>query len=257
MHRSKDPLQDNPSSREKYNTGYFFDRGSGVRRFSRLISLGRDLHNLRINGKEVRAPKWDDVLIVESPPPTKKEVAPSVLYALHSLGTGSPADPPPFRLPLWLIGRLRAMGMELQPLPFHPVQRHALSMSVEFVDTTNMEGIRLVFGTCEHHRDWPQAGRDGSGSGRRVHWAKAMPLYPESSHQRQSYNHVCSKHHVRDWPDLSKDFGDAKRSVRLSFFPQPTCSYTWVIHIQLEGRIYTGMKMRKVVDFPPRDLVGR
>ncbi len=42
----------------------------------------------------------------------KKDVAPSILYALHSIG-----DPDsPLRLPLWLIGTLGAMGMEYKTM---------------------------------------------------------------------------------------------------------------------------------------------
>lgn len=240
LHPSNFIIQD--PSRKKYHTGQGIRTPSGGSSLARLISLGDDFYNLNLNGKTVTA-EWRDIYIADSPPPVKKDVAPNLCFPLHCI---TPA--PPFRLPHWLIGRLTLMGMELLPLHVasKPVDGKPLRMSATFEDVNAKEGIRVILGTCRQSPD-----------GLPAHWAKAMPQYLVNWGEKTDFEHDCAEHHVDAWPEWTKDFGDADRTVRLSFSRcKLTPGHTLVVHVELEGHVYDAMKDRKKVVFPSRQASG-
>ncbi|PIL33595.1 hypothetical protein GSI_04218 [Ganoderma sinense ZZ0214-1] len=208
----------------------------------RLISLGNDFYNLtlRLNGsvKTVSA-EWRDIFIADSPPPIRKDVVPSHLcFPLHSL---EPA--PPFRFPHWLIGRLAQIGLELQPLDMrsYPIPGKPLLALAKFVDFVEIEKVFVILGTC------------GQAPPSRPpnHWAKALVFSEETWDDGADYSHDCSEHHITAWPDSTKDFGDAARTVKLSFSRCTlTPEHTLVVHVELEGTVYDAMRGRKNVEFP-------
>ncbi|KAI1791126.1 HET-domain-containing protein [Ganoderma leucocontextum] len=240
LHPSNFIIQD--PSRKKYHTGQGFRMPSGGAGFARLISLGDDFYNLRLNGKTVTA-EWRDIFIADSPPPIKRDAAPGLCFPLHCI---TPA--PPFRLPHWLIGRLTLIGMELRPLHMEskPVDGKPLHLSATFEDVNAKEGIRLILGTC----------LQSSGDGR-SQWAKAMPQYSGNWGQKTDFSHDCLEHHVDAWQGWTKDFGDAERTVRLSFSRcRLTPEHTLAIHVELEGHVYDAMKGKKHVALPSREGFG-
>ena len=249
LHPSDNLIQD--PSRKRYHTGYGFRTRSGQPGLARLISLGNDYYNLRVNGNAVTA-KWRDILISDSPPPIKTDATPSLCSTLHSI-----APAPPFRLPPWLVGALALLGMELSPLRIEskpgPADGKPLLMLASFDDVNTSEGIRLVLGTCAQSPSTPPHSLP--------HWAKAMPRtsnvweYDTAS----LWAHDCREHHIDAWPRWTKDFGDAERTVRLSFSRStviPQHKDTLVVHVELEGNIYNGMKKQKKVVFPSREEIG-
>ena len=241
LHPSNVRLQD--PSRKKYHVGLGFRTPSGGVAFARLISLGNDFYNLRVLGKTVTA-EWRDIFIADSPPPIMKDVAPNLCHPLHCI---IPA--PPFRIPHWLIGRLTQLGMQLRPLQVQskPVDGKPLELSATFENVCAREGIRVILGTCAHSESQPPL----------EHWAKAMPQSLANWGQKTDFGHDCGEHHVAKWPGWTKDFGDAERTVRLSFSRcRLTPKYTFVVHVELEGHKYSAMKGEKNVEFPAREGSG-
>ncbi len=239
LHPSNFLIQD--PSRKKYHIGHGFRTPSGGVAFARLISLGNDFYNLRLNGKTVTA-EWRDIFIADSPPPIMRDVAPSLCYPLHGI-----VPAPPFRLPHWLIGRLTLMGMELRPLHVasRPVDGKPLEVSATFEDVIAREGLRVILGTCAQ----PQSPG--------AHWAKVMLQHPGTWGQRTDFAHDCLEHHVDVWPGWTKDFGDAERTVRLSFSRcRLTPEHTLVVHVELQGTVYDAMKGGKNIEFPSREGSG-
>ncbi|KAM5543070.1 hypothetical protein V8D89_003454 [Ganoderma adspersum] len=225
LRESNDPIQD-PSRKKYYIWRYQpVPFPSSLRYLSlveRLISLGTDLYNLRLNGKTVKA-EWRDVIISDTFPSAMShdDVGPTFCAHLHSI-----TPIPPFRLPQWLISKLTAV----------------------FEDVDMGEIIWLVLGTCVQSPGSPS------------HWAKATVDYatrPPGSGWDPPASHDCLVHHVKDWPGRTKDFGDAERTVRLSFLPfKLDPERTLVIHLELEGLVHDAMKDRKNVAFPSREAVG-
>ncbi len=241
LHPSKDRLQD--TYRKKYCTGRAWKTPSGKPVILRLVSLGRDFYNLRIFDKPVTA-EWRKIVIVDSPPPIDRDATLTLSYRLHNI-----SPHPPFRLPHWLIGRMSLMGMELgtlhldsEPADGKPLQAAAVFRDLEVTG----ESIVLMLGTCIQplsHRP-PQR------------WAKAIPVSLTGSIQGlDDFSHDCLDHHVDGWPCWTKEFGDSDRTVKLSFsrYRMNPESGTFVVHIELEGSVYTAMKAAKNVVLPPRD----
>ncbi|KAM5543043.1 hypothetical protein V8D89_003427 [Ganoderma adspersum] len=252
LHPSTDRVQD--PSRPKYYTGHGIHRQphrlgakSPQRELARLVSLGSDYWDLRLNGKTVTA-QWRDIFIAESPPPIKRDVPPALCSALHSI---EPA--PPFRIPPGLIMRLTALGMELRPMHVEskPADGKQLLASATFEDASAREGIRLILGTCMDTRSGEQ------GRGGPVHWAKAVPRCAANWNQRPDYTHDCLEDHIDAWMDHTKDFGDGERTVRLSFSRcTSTPAHTLVVHVELGGRLFDVLKDQRDVKFPSREDIA-
>ena len=238
---SNDPVQD--PHRKKYHAAYgFWSGASSCAESFRLISLGDDLYNLRlrVNGvvKTVTA-EWRDIFILGSPPPIAKDVAPSRwCFLLHSI------EPvPPFRLPQWLIGRLTRMGFEPLRLDIQSQSgaEKPLAVVAEFADRVTGEAIHIALGTYMQ------------SSGTPAHWAKVQLGY---NYPWAAESHDCGEHHVKTWPRWTRDFGDADRTVRLSFSScKLTPVHTLVVHVELEGNIYDDLKSQKNIELPSRDAL--
>ncbi|PIL33560.1 hypothetical protein GSI_04183 [Ganoderma sinense ZZ0214-1] len=250
LHPSHDPVQD--PARKKHRSGYCFRTPSGGVVFSRLISLGNDLYNLRVNGKKATA-KWRDILIAESPPPFTNDVVPLLC---HPLNTIVPA--PPFRIPHWLIGRLMLIGLD----PVLPsTMRIAadsvscgvpLCMTAAFLDANKSECVYLTLGICTRE----------SGPGRPSHWARVGARwrghYGESADgsDLDLGSHKCQEHHIDAWPGWTRDFGDAERTIRLSFSRcKLSPEHTLVVHMEFAGRVYSARKDQSRVVFPGREEI--
>ena len=193
-----------------------------------------------MNGKTATA-KWRDIFIVDSPPPVKKDVAPSLCLPLHSI-----APAPPFRVPHWLIGRLTQMGLGMLPLEMEsrPVDGKPLLMKATFTDASIPESIHIVLGTCVQSSD-------------QKHWAKAMVYCADNWDEELDFSHDCCEHHIKTWPNWAKDFGVAERTVQLSFSRcKLTPEHTLVLHVELEGSVYDALKKQTNVELPSREALG-
>ena len=240
IHPCKDRVQD--TFRKKYCTRRGWRTPSDEHIILRLVSLGADLYNLKLFGKPVTA-EWRDIFIADSPPPVERDVALHPSYRLHSI---SPS--PPFRLPHWLIGRMTRMGMELGTVHVEskPVDGKPLQAAVVFRDLElTGESIVLMLGTCIQ----------SPGLGISQHWAKAVSLsLTDSIEGLDDFSHDCSEHHIVGWPRWTKEFGNPDRTVKLSFSRCHTNpESTLVVHIELEGSVYSAMKASKGVILPSRD----
>ncbi|KAM5543082.1 hypothetical protein V8D89_003466 [Ganoderma adspersum] len=238
LHPSKNSIQD--PTRKKYYSGCCNKLPFGGVSFARLVSLGDDLYNLKLNGETVTA-EWRDIFIADSPQAIMKDV---LLILSSQLNCIVPA--PPFRLPHWLISSLMSMGMD-PVLPLHmaskPVDGMPLQMAAVFLDMDTWEGIRLILGTCTQ-----------SSGHRPLHWAKAMPQCLDNWSQRTDYSHNCLRDHVDAWNGWTKDFGDTERTIRLSFSRcKLVPEHTLVVHVELEGCVYDAMKDKNNVVFPSRE----
>ena len=209
----------------------------------RLTSLGADLLNLRLNQKTVTA-EWRDVFIADSPPPIERDVTPSLCSRLHSI-----APAPPFRFPHWLISALAAKGMVLQRLEMQsvPVDGKPLCASATFEDINAKESVRVILGTCVG-----SASSTSVDSGRTSRWAKAIPQSAADWRRGVDDLHDCHEHHIDDWPRSMKTFGDAQRTVRLSFSRcKQTPEHTLAVHVELEGHVYDSLANQENVRTPP------
>ena len=82
LHPSNSSLQD--PTRKKYHVGYAYLRVDDAPGLVRLSPLGSDIHNLRFNGKQVKA-KWQDIYIAEGPPPNHKDDGINLCYPLNCI----------------------------------------------------------------------------------------------------------------------------------------------------------------------------
>ncbi|KAI0740646.1 heterokaryon incompatibility protein-domain-containing protein [Earliella scabrosa] len=243
LHPSPNPIQD--PRRRMYRTAYTFQLGDD-RRDSRLIALGNDYYNIWINGQR-RTAEWRDICIEDS-----RTMAGTVAESLVQVNCI--ATVPPFRIPLWLIGRLTAM--ELQQVSVGVISRPAAAAND--ADTPMLvrlwcekllrpsESVDFYLGTC--------TASSVAGSARTIsHWAKVVPREHKTWFKPPDTSHHCNQHHVDDWPNGTKAFGDADRTVILSFRPcKLNPKNTLVMHVELEGRVYTEMKRRNNVVIPSR-----
>ena len=212
---------------------------------ARIIGLGNDFYDFRIDGKHVKA-VWRDICIAND-----RAMHGDVSAPLAVLNCITPT--PPFRLPLWLGGRLSALGLDPQepdirsaPSPDSPM---LMVLRWQSLGTTTPEAIWFCLGTCNPSS---QASTPVS------RWAKTIIFSARNWFESEAIdarlgNHDCTTDHVEDWPNWEKAFGDSDRTVRLSF---RRCSLapevTLVMHLELEGRVYKELTMTRNVVFPSR-----
>ncbi|KAI0645144.1 heterokaryon incompatibility protein-domain-containing protein [Trametes meyenii] len=172
-----------------------------------------------------------------------------------------PTIPLRFLFPAWQLVELEKRGFAAQPAPERargalrtPVLYTRWHMrSVVFRNAATGEAFAVQLGRCEDAlwatvsftpaaSQWDSDGKDGDGDG----------AYPLEVHQYTSPSE-CERHHISRWPDGSKTFGDADRSVRLTFSRrQQEPDDLYVVDVQLAGRVYKGVR-RVGCYFPPGD----
>ena len=216
----------------------------------RLVTLGNDLYNLRFRGKTYQA-RWRDLYIHASPRETD-EADPARRLLLFG-PDGIPDTP--FRVPRWLIGALSALRIpptdngDIETVDGLP------RVWVDFADVVALEGIRLWLGLARPPAD---AGVDGDAP-LAQHWAWAEPAHRENWNDDAWLEHtVAPADFVARWPGRARDFGDAARTIHLSFAP---CAHapetTLVLHIELRGSVYEKMQSEAGLVIPPRAALVR
>ena len=104
------------------------------------------------------------------------------------------------------------------------------------------EQIRLDLGLC-HQPNGPPC-----------HWSRVTVQYYGNHTEGidDPEAHSCYEHHISSWPSYTKDFGDADRTVRISFTPcKRAPTRTLVVHLQLFGHVYEEILREAGVTFPP------
>ncbi|KAI0706356.1 heterokaryon incompatibility protein-domain-containing protein [Earliella scabrosa] len=236
LHPSPTPLLD--PTRKTYRVGYTFQQGartSGMR----IIDLGRDYSRIHLNGRHYTA-EWRDICI-ESDARAQHRDPISQIGAINCISRH-----PPFRVPLWLINGLSVLGLELrEPYVFRDKPMH-VAILCEHTGPGQSEAIWFCLGTCAARHP------------KREHWAKVLLFHAENWYNAPDFEHVCADDHVGNWPNWAKTFGDADRTIRVSFSPSNgrllTNVTTLVMHVELEGRAYTEMSRRRKVDLP-REII--
>ena len=248
LHPSNDSLMD--PGRPRYDVGYGLrDLTSGPHKsyLARVVSLGNDFYNLTFNGISVRA-EWRNIYISDAPQGRNKgDVQLSNCFPLNCL-----APAPPFQIPNWLIGQLAELGLESRAptIKSRPTADGApLIASQSFTNVAGKETVRLILGTCDVDAEGNKGNADIAHP---VHWARVMILTRESWGNSSSYEHSCEDDHVANWPGITRDFGDDRRTVRLSFVQSKiTPDVTLVTHVELKGSAYDDLKGKAQVEFEP------
>ncbi|TBU55682.1 hypothetical protein BD310DRAFT_950596 [Dichomitus squalens] len=184
-------------------------------------------------GPQYRA-RLRTIFMVSSPP---DRLSPGATTALLTINC-TPASP--FRFPHWLVSRFVALRFRVWE------SRNAdglIRMSI--MRPAGPDRIWLDLGICKADAGAPLC-----------RWSKVTILYEGSymPHEDVSRAHDCTKHHIDCWTAQSKDFGDADRTVRVSFTPcKRSPETTRVVHIELFGRVYAQMLLEATITFPSLD----
>ena len=123
------------------------------------------------------------------------------------------------------------MTIGLQPLSWTT----ELYTVVRFHHQYTAETVSLAFGLCS---------RTSRLNGYPFHWARVLPISPDllrSFHllNWETQEHDCQSDHVDPEQAEPRDFGDAARSVRLSFSRCPFSPDTTIVFlIELRGTVY-------------------
>ena len=206
---------------------------SVFRRYTRLVYLGNDWYNLTFRGKPIRA-EWKNIYIQSGV--DRDNTTDTLSYWIPDCVPSLP-----FRIPRALFRSLVSLDL----IPLTSVWRlrsnldfsHACVVFMNLHDTVG-EGIVINLGLCG----------DSEKMLYRTHWAKVYIHHQkddELSEPPDEDVHDCATDHIDDWPDWTREFGDAERTVRLSFSrcvhrPQATR----VVHLELSGTHFEDLKQR-------------
>ena len=223
----QDPL------RPLYRVGWEFTEDNllsdSMSRYVRLVLLGNDYHNLRFRGKTFHA-SWRDIYIVNGGQRDGTDVL------INWAPDGAPAYP--FRVPRALVRAFEKLGFHANSsradaMPSNrdggedanggdPESGHTI-VSFKSVHAAMGEGFTIHLGLCSQQPT-------------RKHWALAII---GGASDDQNVLHNCAKDHIDDWPRWSRDFGDSRRTVRLTF---SRCVHhpetTRVLDVELRGEAH-------------------
>ncbi|KAI1791125.1 heterokaryon incompatibility protein-domain-containing protein [Ganoderma leucocontextum] len=235
-------LMRDPSARDIYRPRYHAScrlrrakPHSGINSIVRLVTLGRDLHNIRFDGAVVQ-PEWRTIYIATSPPAAWTSTRASIARLSFNCSAN-----PFVHFPHWLLSRLAMLGF--RAIEQTCAHRHG----VRFIHHSG-EHITVEIGVCSSH----PRGLDRSPT----QWARVSCRAgcpgDESAHVHDA--HDCSEDHVLSWPMWTKDFGTKERTVRLSFVPHERAQKsTLVVHLELKGTTYENMLHKAQVAIPSQE----
>ena len=196
----------------------------------RFAYLGGDLYNLRYRGKTLK-PSWRDIYI--SPAPRSQD-SPDPTHLILQFWPDR-AWPTPFRIPRRILRTLIDVGLTpTSGLVVEGTKDSPWHVWAYFYNPVSSEAVRVVFGLCSK----------SLLDGRRPHWAWAEPATRTNwtAQEWRCRSHECALDHVDTWPGAEKAFGDAERTIWLSFGLCPySPSTTLQVHIELAGTFYTAI----------------
>ncbi|KAI1792829.1 heterokaryon incompatibility protein-domain-containing protein [Ganoderma leucocontextum] len=239
----RDPFGRDPT-RQRYHPGclYKVTTSSWGQFTARLSFLGTDMYNLLFDGKPVK-PEWRTIYIVGKPP--VQWTSPDALLAMLRIN----CDPrPPFLFPNWLLSKLGAAGFDILHGPGgSPLSYQDEPQRVAFLHPVIGEEFHVDLGVCR---------ADSS----EVRWARVLFSHPRQQAKLPGVStpHDCAADHVDTWGAGVKVFGDAQRSVRLSFVPDNRAPATTLItHLELNGPVYENLLRGTNISFPPFSKIYR
>ena len=238
LHKSRNPFQD--PSRPLYFVSDSLHRNDGSRERVRMLSLGKDIENLRLHG-EIVAAEWRTIYIAQSATNTLAS-SPSP-NTLSTIQLRSPVATMAFHLPQWLLARLSALGFHSS---YTRVDSSNSTTRVRFHNWERGEHIYAGMGTCH-----------GPNSATRC-WARVVIAHVDScEHVPQADVHDCGEHHIDAWdPVRSKLFGDDQRAIRISFLPSKLDpAGTLLVHLELHGTVFEEMLARGKVSIPSAEAL--
>ncbi|KAI0779414.1 heterokaryon incompatibility protein-domain-containing protein [Fomes fomentarius] len=238
LHPSPAPIQD--PKRLLYRPGYGFSTDHGSVYLQRLVALGSDYYNMILRGKKVTA-EWRDIAIEQNDVYQDDRYLIRIYGRLNGIG---PSRSLPFHVPNWLLMRFRALEFEVFSLvaeghgEFPGTSGRPLSLL--FKHTASHESLRFNLGTCMSMspsvKDAPDSGKPSLS-----HWARVdIEHMGNLGRNPPGLSHNCADDHIADWQNWAKEFGDADRTVRLSFTRSTIIPRmdTLVMHVELDGHRY-------------------
>ncbi|KAI1787279.1 HET-domain-containing protein [Ganoderma leucocontextum] len=186
------------AERPLYHVSCYFPSGVYQHSVGRLVGLGGNVNDLRLNGQRV-VPEWKSVYLAHHHPP----VPPA--RALIDRGIAAP-----FRIPRWHIrdlqrqSRVRLLEVEHFGLEVPWSGSHSAAFIFEYahpsIPDMFPERFHVYLGLCaasQNHRD---SGDAPSIHG--PHWATIRSPAPAGL----EHIHSCAEDHIRDWADATKRF---------------------------------------------------
>ncbi|KAI0800368.1 hypothetical protein C8Q74DRAFT_408358 [Fomes fomentarius] len=251
-------------ARELYRVGGGFTAPGRKTFYGRNVSLGNDYYNIRFGGRpDPMKVTWRDICIESRHIPTGSRRSEKLHRLLIQAGDFDSAEAP-FRYPRWLFEQFSALGMEIscwrnKTMLVDDKDHHLVSTVLNY-ETTGLKGeaIQVYLGMCQASS--PEAAKRDSP--RMPHWAMViirhyMPTgrwVPESS---SPPTHDCSRDHISDWPNMTKEFGDAERTIRLSFTHSSLVPATLIMHTELDGHAYQRLSQQMGTPLPSFNRVLR
>ncbi|KAI0767174.1 heterokaryon incompatibility protein-domain-containing protein [Fomes fomentarius] len=154
-----------------------------------------------------------------------------------------------FYCPRWLEVELRKQGFESDvPLPTARAEAHRLGDGgpvARFTLTHRGTGelFRILVGQCGGS-PWATASTSPAPFDSKLGLPSALPSPPQQNSSlwmnlpMSSTSFDCARNSVSSWPDGSRTFGDASRSVQLTFTRANDGGATHLLDIRLGGSVY-------------------
>ena len=202
----------------------------------RLACLGGDDDNLRFRGKPVAA-TWREIYIAAHPPTTGRT------DGAHLLRRFLPdVAPTAFRVPRTLVQALGALQFfpSTWTVSWEPASKDTMVLAYD--SPASSEVIRILLGMCNklstevHPCHWAWADQHHIAT-----WGQPWPKYV----------HDCTTDHIANWPNGTREFVDAERTIRLVFTP---CTHaperTLVLGLELVGCRYEEIQKKANIYLP-------
>ena len=184
------------AERPLYHVSCYFPRGVYQHSIGRLMSLGGNVNDLRLNGHQV-IPEWKSIYLAHHHPP----VPPTRAFIDRGISA-------PFRIPQWHIrdlqrqARVRLLEVEHFGLEVPWSGSHSAAFIFEYahpsIPDMFPERFYLYLGLCAAS----QNDSDDAPSDPGPHWATIRSPAPAGL----EHIHSCAEDHVRDWTDTTKRF---------------------------------------------------
>ncbi|KAH9935168.1 HET-domain-containing protein [Epithele typhae] len=226
LHPAKEDSRD--SGTPVFYVSWAFNSAATRRpKLTRLAQLGGDLYNLKFRGSIIM-PVWRDVYIRAWPEWEDLMDAP---HNILRLVRDNPSAP--FRVPRWIVVAFTSLGLgRVRSDILTSDEDASFAQTFSFSNPRLPYGINVKVGLCKRATDEQP-----------MHWALAAGTEAGTWGRRnRNRPHDCATEHVDDWQEGRRSFGDAERTVLLSFKRDAYNAHTRVLHIELHGTVYDDLQ---------------